>query len=424
MRIKLAYGKQGLWIRPPATDVDVIEPAFVPGIPDGPSAIAQALRHPIGSPALKELVRAQDEVAIVFSDITRPTPNHVILPVLLGELAYVPRENIVLINATGMHRANTPEELRTMLGPGIVENYRIVTHDALDPSTLTWLGTSSFGTPIWVNSTYLRARVKILTGFIEPHFFAGFSGGPKAVLPGVCGEATVLGNHSARMIGHPRATWGVLDDNPIHQEIREVAGLTRPAFIVNVALNKDKQITGVFAGDVSKAHESGAHFVRDTAMQPVAGHYDVVITTNGGYPLDINLYQTVKGMSAAAQIVKPAGSIIAVSECREGIPEHGNYRRILQMARTPEELLRLITRPGFAMFDQWEAQLQALIQAKANVYVYSDGLTEEQIRQAMLLPCRDIEGTLAELLRLHGPRARVCVLPEGPQTIPFVAGNA
>ncbi len=424
MRIKLAYGKQGLWIRLPSTNVDVIEPTFVPGIPDEPSAIAQALRHPIGSPALRELVRAQDDVAIVFSDITRPTPNHVILPVLLEELAYVPRQNIVLINATGMHRANTPEELRTMLGPGILENYRIVTHDALDPSTLTCLGTSSFGTPIWVNNTYLRARVKILTGFIEPHFFAGFSGGPKAVLPGLCGEATVLGNHSARMIGHPRATWGVLDDNPIHQEIREVAGLTRPAFIVNVTLNRDKQITGVFAGDMSKAHDAGARFVRDTAMRPVAGHYDVVITTNSGYPLDVNLYQTVKGMSAAAQIVKPAGSIIAVSECREGIPEHGNYQRLLQMARTPEELLRLITRPGFAMFDQWEAQLQALIQARANVYVYSDGLTEEQIRQAMLLPCRDIEGTLAELLWVHGPQARVCVLPEGPQTIPFVAGNA
>lgn len=421
MKVRLAYGKEGLWVElPDDLEVEVIEPRFVPGLPDEEAAIRKALREPIASPPLRELVRPSDTVAIVFSDITRPMPNRRVLPPILEELSHVPRENIILINALGTHRPQTRQELEEMLGPEVVSNYTILQHDCNDRSTLHYLGETSFGHPAWVNKAYMEASVRILTGFIEPHFFAGFSGGPKAVLPGIAGLETILMNHGAEMIDHPRATWGVTEGNPIWEEIREVAARTRPTFLVNVTLNREKQITGVFAGDVWEAHARGVKFAASSAMVEVDEPFDIVITSNSGYPLDINLYQAVKGMSAAARVVREGGSIIIAAECRDGIPDHGEYRNILRMASSPAELLEKIRRPGFLVQDQWEAQIQALVQLKAEVYVKSSYLTEDQVREALLKPCRSIEETLQELLARYGPGARVCVLPEGPQTIPYL----
>ena len=290
MKVKLAYGKKGLWLElPDEWSVTVVEPRFVPGLPVGSEeereALRRALREPIGTPSLRELVRPEDTVAIVFSDLTRPQPRERMLPVLLEELAHVPRENIVLINALGTHRPNTPEELEEMLGPEIVANYRIVQHNAFDQDGLVYLGETSFGHPVWINRIYMEAQVKVLTGFIEPHFFAGFSGGPKAVLPGLAGEQAVLGNHDARMIGHPRATWGVTIGNPIWEEMREVALRTQPTFIFNVTINKNKEITGIFAGDLLQAHQAGTEFARQSAMVPVPAPFDIVVTTNSGLSL-------------------------------------------------------------------------------------------------------------------------------------------
>lgn len=420
MRVKLAYGKEGLWVELPDENVTVVEPKFVPGLPDEEAAIRQALREPLGAPPLRELVRPTDTVAIVFSDITRPMPNDRVLPVLLEELSHVPRENIVLINALGVHRRNTEEELVGMLGQEIVEGYRIVQHAAQDEGELVDLGRSSFGHPIWVNRTYMEASVRILTGLIEPHFFAGFSGGPKAVLPGLAGEETILRNHGAEMIGHPKATWGVTEGNPVWEEMREVAIKTEPSFLLNVTINKHRQITGVFAGDLDQAHRAGVEFAARSALVGVPAPFDIVITSNSGYPLDLNLYQAVKGMSAAAQVVKEGGSIIIAAECWDGVPDHGHYKEILHMADSPQELLQIIRRPGFLMRDQWEAQVQALVQLKADVYVKASYLSDEEIRGALLLPCHSIEETLAQLLEKYGPEATICVLPEGPQTIPYV----
>ncbi len=428
MKVKLAYGKEGLWIELPDGDVTVVEPRFVPGLPDEIEAIRSALREPIGTPPLRDLVKGDDTVAIVFSDITRPQPRERMLPVLLEELAHVPPENIVLINALGTHRPNTEEELIGMLGREIVESYPIVQHDAWDKRNMVYLGPTSFGHETYINGVYMEARVKILTGFIEPHFFAGFSGGPKAVLPGLADERSVLGNHDARMIGHPKATWGVTAacpelgrrGNPIWEEMREMAAKTEPTFLLNVTLNKNKEITGVFAGDVWQAHAAGTAFARKSVMVPVPQPFDIVITTNSGYPLDLNLYQAVKGMSAAALVVKEGGSIIAAAECWDGIPDHGEYKNILKMADSPQQLLEVVRAPGFLMQDQWEAQVQAQIQLKADVYVKTSYLSDEQIREALLLPCHSIEETLAQLLKTYGPNAAICVLPEGPQTVPYV----
>ena len=424
MRITLAYGKTGLPVELPDRNVTILEPRFVPGLPDERAALHEALRHPLGTPPLRDLVSPSDTVAIVFSDITRPMPSDRVLPSLLEELGHVPTENIVLINGLGTHRSNTDQELRQMLGDAIVDKYQIVQHNAFDPDQLIALGETSLGHEIWVNRVYMEADVKILTGFIEPHIFAGFSGGPKSVMPAISGERMILANHGADMLGHPQATWGITDGNPIHEEIREVALRTKPTFLLNVTLNKDRAITGVFAGDLLQAHQKGTAFARDISMIPVQQPFDIVITSNSGYPLDLNLYQAVKGMSAAAQIVKQGGSIIIAAECWDGVPDHGNYKKFLHSASNPQELLDSVYALQEPVSDQWEAQLQANIQLKADVYVKNSYLSDEELRQALFVPCAEIEDTVQELLAKYGPDATICVLPEGPQTIPYLAGEA
>jgi nickel-dependent lactate racemase len=421
MKIRVAYGKTGLEVDvPDEWDVTVVEPKFVPGLLDPKAALREALQSPIEAPPLHDLVKPGDRVGVVFSDITRPTPNHLLLPAVLEELARIPREDITLFNALGTHRPNTDAELRAMLGDALVEDYRIVQNNAFDAATQVSLGVTARGHEIRLNREFVECDIKILTGFIEPHLFAGFSGGGKAVMPGMSGQRTVLGNHDAGMIGDPRATWGVTWGNPIWEEVREVAHKVDPTFLLNVTLNKDKQISGVFAGDLDAAHAAGCAFVKEKAMVPVPRPFDIVITTNSGYPLDLNLYQSVKGMSAAAQVVREGGAIIIAADCWDGIPEHGLYGQLLREADSPQALLDTICAPGFLKQDQWQAQIQAQIQLKADVYVRTDNLTPEQIEMALFRPSLNIEDTLEELLSRYGPQASICVLPEGPQTIPYV----
>jgi len=421
VRVTLAYGKTGLEVElPDSAKVTVVRPKFVAGLPDQAGAIREALQRPIGSSPLKELVRASDEVGIVFSDITRPTPNHVMLPALLRELEHVPDEHVVLFNSTGTHRPDTEAELRRMLGDEIVERYRIVQNDASDRESHVRTGTTRSGNDVWMHRDFVRCDVRILTGFIEPHFFAGFSGGGKAVMPGLALAETVLRNHNARNLDSPMACWGVTHGNPVWEEMREAAAMIRPTFLLNVAINSEKQITGVFAGDWEEAHAQGCAFVKETAMALVPEPFDIVIGSNSGYPLDLNMYQSVKGMSAALQVVKEGGSIIIAAECWDGIPDHGEYKRLLYEAQSLESLLETVRAPGFQMQDQWEAQIHALICLKAQVHFYSHCLSDEQIRRAWLVPCRDIGATVAGLLQKYRPGATICVLPEGPQTIPYV----
>lgn len=421
MKVDLNYGRTGLAVNlPDATHV--LQTRFVPGLEDESAAISQALRDPIQSPPLSELVRVGDKVVVVHTDITRATPNDRILPVLLGEIEEtgVFAEDIVLLNGLGTHRPQTEAELRAMLGDQIVDRYRCVQHDCNDDSNLVSLDETASGNPVRINRLYLEADVRILTGFIEPHFFAGFSGGPKAILPSLAGKESVFTNHGLQMIAHPQAAWGVTEGNPIWMEMREVALRTKPTFLLNVALNVRREITGVFAGDMLAAHAQGCVFVKENAMVAVDSPYAIVITTNSGYPLDQNLYQSVKGMSAASQVVKEGGAIIIATACEDGLPEHGLYAQLLSQAGSPQGILDLISQPGFSAQDQWQVQIQAQIQKRADVYVYSDGLTDQQIERALFIPCRDIEFTLAQLSKRYGEGARICVLPEGPQLIPYL----
>jgi nickel-dependent lactate racemase len=421
MQVNLAYGRDGLTVYLPDS-THVVEPRFVPGVPDEPTAIRDALRQPIESASLAEKAKPGDRVVIVHSDITRATPNNRILPVLLAELEAVgiAREDITLLNALGTHRRQTEAELRMMLGDRVVDNYRCLQHDAYDDANLILLGKTSLGHPVRVNRHYLEADVRILTGFIEPHFFAGFSGGPKGVLPALAGAESVLTNHGRKMIADPNATWAITEGNPIWEEMREVALLTKPTFLLNVTLNAQHEITGVFAGDMLAAHRTGCKFIRKGAMAKVDAPYDIVITTNSGYPLDQNLYQTVKGMSAASQVVREGGTIIVAAACEDGLPNHGRYAALLAEAGSPKGVLDMIARPGFSEQDQWQVQIQAMIQLRSEVYVYSDGLTDEQIKQALFTPCRNVVQTVASLQEKYGPEARICVIPEGPQTIAYL----
>jgi nickel-dependent lactate racemase len=421
MDVQLAYGRHGLRVNLP-DGCDVVTSRYIPGLADEQSALLGALRNPIASAPLAEKVRPGDRVVIVHSDITRATPNDRILPVILAELerAGVQRRNIVLMNALGTHRPQTDAELRKMLGDRIVDEYCCMQHNAFDDSNLVPLGNTKLGHPVRINRHFLEADVRILTGFIEPHFFAGFSGGPKGVLPALAGAESVMTNHGRAMIANEKATWGITEGNPIWEEMREVALMTNPTFLLNVTLNTDKRITGVFAGDMLAAHAEGCRFVREQAMVAVDAPYDVVVTTNSGYPLDQNLYQCVKGMSAARQIVAKGGAIVMAGACEDGLPDHGRYAELLARGGSPQGVLDLLAQPGFEAQDQWQVQVQAMIQLHADVYVYSEGLSDEQIRNALFKPSRDVGATVAQLKAEMGKDARICVLPEGPQTVAYL----
>ena len=421
MKIKLAYGRDGLDIRlPDDLNVRVIQPAYVEGLADQAAAVRNALLRPIASKPLKERVKPSDQVAVVFNDITRATPYDIILPALLEQFSHVPDGQIIFFNATGTHRDNTKAELCRMLGEEILQRYRVVQNDCHDRDSHTLVGTTEGGNDIWIHKDYLKCDVRVLTGFIEPHFFAGFSGGGKAVMPGLALLETVLRNHSAKHLDNARATWGVTEGNPLWEEVHQAAAMTDPSFLLNVTLNRDKQITGVFAGDFEQAHVEGCAFVKDNAMVPTEKPFDIVITSNSGYPLDLNLYQSIKGVSAAFQVVKDGGSIICAADCWDGIPDHGEYGKLLREAESVELLLEAIRAPGFSRQDMWQAQIHALICCQADVYFHSANLTDEQITGALLRPARSIEATVEALLAKSGRDASICILPEGPQTIPYI----
>jgi lactate racemase len=420
LRIKIAYGRTGLEIGFP-DQTDVIRPKFSKGLTDETYAIRKVLRSPINSKPLQEMVHKGQKIVIVHTDITRATPNDRILPVILSELelAGVKPEDIKLLNGLGTHRMQSGDELRMMLGDQIVEKYTCIQHDCFDDDHLASVGELHSGKNLRLNKTYIEADVKILTGFIEPHFFAGFSGGPKAVLPALSGYESVFLNHGYQKIAHPNASWGITVGNPIWEEMAQAAKMSHPDFLVNVSLNDKHEITGIFAGDMMAAHADGCEFVKSQSMIPIDHPYDIVVTTNSGYPLDQNLYQSVKGMSAAARIVRKGGAIIILAACEDGLPDHGGYIELLRQGGSPAGVLKMVSRPNFKSPDQWQVQIQAQIQTKAEIYVYSDGLTDSQITDALCIPCRSIEELLPKLVLEKGNR--ICVLPDGPQVIPYLA---
>jgi nickel-dependent lactate racemase len=418
VRVDLAYGRHGTSVEVP-DDAEVVLPVDQPALDDEPAAIAESLRHPLTGPPLSALVGPHTEVAVVFPDLTRPMPNRTVLPPLLEELAGagVPDRCITLLCATGTHRRATPEEMAELVGPAVVARYVIVDHDATSDEHQQ-VGEVD-GVPVLLQREYVEADVRIVTGFVEPHFFAGFSGGPKAVCPGLAATATILEAHHPRRIADARATFVTRSGNPVHDFVRAATALAPPHLSVDVAINRARRVTAVFAGPLAEAHDAACAHVGSSAVRRVDAPFDLVVSTNGGYPLDRNLYQAVKGMAAAERIVRDGGIVVMAAACEDGVPAEGAFARLLHEARTPADLS---DPSGGAELDRWQAQVLGRVLARAEVHLHCDGLDRASVEDALLRPAPDLDGAVAAALERLGPGARVAVLPEGPLTVAGVAG--
>ena len=424
-RISLAYGQGGLDIDLPADRTMVVEPSYAPAAADQHQEVMRAMREPVTGPPLRDLLRPGASVAISMCDGTRAQPRHIVIPAVLEALEGVIRlEDVVILVATGTHRGNSPEEIREMVGDEVADSVEIINHDARDLDSLVYLGVHGNGVPVWLNRRWVDADIRITTGFVEPHFFAGFSGGPKLVAPGLAGLDTVLTLHNAQRIGDRRATWGICEGNPVHDDVRAVVGAVGNVdFALDVVLNREQSIVQAFGGPVLEMHAEARKLTRRLAMSPVPSLFEVVVTTGSGFPLDQNLYQAVKGISAAATVIRPGGTIVCAAECRDGFPDHGSYREVLASAESPKALFEDISQRAETIPDQWQAQIQASLQIQARVVMHTSYLSDAALATAHLEQTADIERTVMDTLAAAGPDARVCVLPEGPQTIPYLPGQ-
>jgi len=377
-----------------------------------------ALAHPIHSSRLSELAKDKKNIVIICSDHTRPVPSKIIMPVVLEEIRSTnPDANITLLIATGFHRATTKEELIDKFGEKIVNEENIVMHDSRKQEEMVNIGKLPSGGDILLNKVAVEADLLISEGFIEPHFFAGFSGGRKSVLPGVVSEVTVLANHCSKFIASKNARAGILEDNPIHIDMLSAAKQAKLAFIVNVVIDADKKVIKAFAGDLVKAHEEGCAFVSELATVD-AKPADIVITSNGGYPLDQNIYQTVKGMSAAEATCKKGGVIIICSACNDG---HGGeaFYDWFANASGPQEILDKIMAIDACstIADQWEAQILARIQLKHEVIIVSDQCDHKLIEKMHMRAAASLEEALAMAEQLVGNDVKITVIPDGVSVI-------
>lgn len=405
----------------PEDRVDVVGPPTSAPLKHPVAALRAALQNPIGSRPLRDLVMPGQRVVVAVCDVTRPQPRSLMLEAILTEIGHsVPAAEVTILVATGSHRANTPSELTDMLGSEVMRSCRVLCHDARDKSSLVYVGHAD-GAPVWLSREWCDADVRISTGFVEPHFFAGFSGGPKLVAPGLAGIATIMELHSASRIGSPLATWGICEGNPVHDSIRSAAALAPPKIACDVLLDRAHRIVDVFAGELFMMHKTARKRARALAMQAVPQPYEVVVTTNSGYPLDQNLYQSVKGLAAAEPIVCEGGTIILAAACSDGLPDDSSYATLLSRATSLEDLKATFASPAHPTPDQWQVQVQARVQSKASVRVFSTGLRHAQVRAAHMEPIDDIATAVCELLQELPATARVCVLPEGPQTLAFLS---
>ena len=423
MVVSLRYGDGALQVEIPSRQVSVIEPVFVPGLADEARAFRESVRAPIGSRPLRGVVRASERLAVAIPDITRPLPTDRILAWLLDELSHVPDARWTIVNGTGSHRTNTDEELRAMVGPEAARRLRIVNHSAHETSGLSFAGHAPDGRPVFLNREWLQADRRIVLGLVEPHFMAGFSGGYKGVFPALADIDSIMHYHRAEVIADPRSTWGRLEDNPTQGQIRANGSLAPVDFCINATVNREQQITGFFCGDVLDAHRAGCREAQASAMVVCDRPFHIVVTTNAGYPLDQNLYQAVKGMSAAAQIVEPGGLILAAARCNDGFPAHGNFKKLMTGHPNPQAVLATIMAPRFSLYDQWEAQVLAQILLKARVALFSE-LDPDEVRAAHLEPVADIGRRLAAELERRGGDTPIAVLPEGPMTIPYLSSSS
>jgi lactate racemase len=417
MDISILCGEKHVEIEVPDNAV-VLTPNTAAGLSDPEGAVAEAIARPIESPPLAELAAGRSNACIVISDVTRPVPNRMVLPPILKtlEAAGIAREAITILIATGMHRPNEGAELESMVGAEIMANYRIINHFCREQADLRHIADID-GAPIELNRHYLDADLKILTGLIEPHMYAGYSGGRKALLPGISSYKTMTHMHSFKMIDHPNVTNCRLDGNPFHEAGQQVCELAGVDFIVNVIINKSRQPAGVFAGHFDAAHRAGCDRVGETAVQCMMDKVDLVVTSAGGYPLDATFYQVSKGLIAARNMLREGGSIIIACECREGLGS-AEYCRMIAEGNSPEAFFNTYSDPHNFVIDQWclQTTYQAVDHA-GEVYVYSPYLDKEDLAGLGMTKIDDIQTAIDRLLPTH---PSVAVSPEGPYVVGLV----
>ncbi len=428
MDIRLDYGRTGLTVKlPDDVRISVAEPTMGVPLSDPGAAVAAALANPIGARSLADIARGRRNAVVVISDKTRPVPYALVLPrvLLTLEESGVPRNAIEILVATGLHRGNTRDELIEMTSADLVARYRFRNHVARNADEHVHLGRTARGTEVWVDRGFVEADLKIVTGLIEPHLMAGFSGGRKAVVPGLAAVETMRSLHGAAMLEEHIGP-GITAGNQFHEELLRIARLVGVDFLVDVSINRARQLMGVFAGDLEQAHAAGVRFVEHEVGAELDAPADVVITSAGGYPLDDTYYQSVKGMIAALNVVRRGGTIILAAAITEGIGSE-EFQRLLRETRGNDDFMARVTAPGFFSIDQWMVQHICQVRRKAEALLVCQGLSPEIIPGLMVAPAASVETALAQALEktraTSNTRPHVAVLPQGPYVIATVRGR-
>ena len=417
MKLDLDYGRHGLQVEVP-DHARVLRMAGAPGLDRVEERLQEVLLRPLGKPSLGTLAAGCRNPCIVIADITRPVPNATILPPILKVLdeAGIPREQVTILVGTGLHRPNEGDELVALVGPEIARDYRIVNHKARDRETLVHLGETSCGAPIWIDRIYVEADLKIATSLIEPHLMAGFSGGRKAICPGLMGVDTMRVLHGPELIGHPRSAEGIIAGNPFHRQALEVARRAGVDFSLNVAMNDQRRITGIFCGDLEEAHAAGVRFVEEQNGVFVDEPADMVLTTAAGYPLDLTFYQAVKGLTAVLPAVRKGGVIVLAAQCQEGVgsPE---FTELLLQTSSVSDFREKLDDPGFFTIDQWQLQELCKVLDKARVMLFAEGIPALCHGRLLVDQVDSVEQGLELALGRCGPAARLAVVPKGPYVL-------
>lgn len=421
-KLRFDYGQDGLEADLP-DHVQVLSMGQAGGPTPGLSGIEErleeALKAPIGSQPLAEIAKGKRTACVVISDITRPVPNALILPPILATLeeAGIAREQITILIGTGLHRPNEGEELIQLVGQSIASSYRVLNHRARDRDTLVHLGQTSCGAPIWIDKVYVEADLKIATSLIEPHLMAGFSGGRKAICPGIMGVDTMRVLHGPELLSHPLASEGHIEGNPFHQQALEVARTAGVDFTLNVAMNDRREVTGIFAGDLEDAHAAGCRFVEEHAGAWVDEPAPIVVTSSAGYPLDLTFYQAVKGLTAVLPIVAEGGTILLVARCSEGLggPE---FTDLLDQTSGVDDFERRLADPEFFVIDQWQLQELCKVLHKARVCLVTEGIDTDDSRATKYVDVTaSLEQGLDAALTHHGQNAPIIAVPRGPYVL-------
>ncbi|MEN6537045.1 MAG: nickel-dependent lactate racemase [Bryobacteraceae bacterium] len=418
MEIELAFGKTGLRVAlPDGVRYRVLEARSAQAVENPQAAIEQALDAPVEAPPIEELARGKRSAAISVCDITRPAPNRVVLPPLLKRLekAGIPRDRITILIATGLHRPATAEEIHQIVGPEIESAYRIENHHARELSEHRFLGKTAAGTPVYIDERFVSADLRITTGFIEPHFMLGFSGGRKLIVPGIAAKETIQAIHGPGFMANPKSIEGSIEDNPLHTELVEIARMAGHDFVIDTSLTRDRRIAGVFAGHPEKAHRKGVEFVSKVMLETLDEPVDAVITTAAGYPLDLTFYQAIKGVTAASQIVKPGGTILLFAECAEG-PGAAEFSSMLNRFSSAGEFLDHIAKAPVEV-DQWNLQKLAQVRKKAEILFYVPGVPSEYYPTFWGKTYTSAAEAVSALLARVPKDASVAVIPEGPYVL-------